>query len=237
MKEEYPINCYSRQTMLSEIGVEGQRKLVSACVLIVGVGGLGTPISLYLAGAGIGHIGLVDDDVVSVSNLHRQVLYEESQVGRLKVDAAARRLRALNSQVTVTSYPYRLNEQNAEQLINDYDVVLDGCDNFATRFLINDICQLQGKPYVYGAIQGFCGQVSVFTGRQGAKSYRDLFPDEHATLSLPPQHQGVVGMTPAIVGSVQAHEAMKLICGYGEVLDGKLWTIDLRTLQSYVLDI
>ena len=148
---------YNRQIILPEIGEEGQAKLKAAKVLIVGVGGLGSPIALYLAGAGVGTLGLVDDDEVSISNLQRQVLYTEDELGDFKAVCAAMRLTALNSEITVNSCPGRLSKENAQALISDYDIVVDGCDNFATRYLINDVCAEQGKPYVYGAICGFEG--------------------------------------------------------------------------------
>ena len=172
-----------------------------------------------------------------MTNLHRQVLYAEAEVGLPKVVLAARRLRALNSDVDVKPYACRLTPDNAAGMIQDYDIVVDACDNYPTRYLLNDICRAQGKPYVYGAIEGFCGQVSVFCRTAEAKNYRDLYPDEEAACQLPPAFKGVVGMTPAIVGSVQAHEVMKLVCGYGDVLDGRLWTIDLRTMQSYIIEL
>lgn len=223
---------YDRQIILPEIGEEGQRKLKEAKVLIVGVGGLGSPIALYLAGAGVGCIGLVDDDMVSISNLQRQVLYSEKELGKSKAICAAERLSALNSEIRVRHYPTRLTEDNARDLIREYDMVVDGCDNFATRYLINDICVEQGKPYVYGAICGFEGQVSVFNYGDQKKSYRDLYPDEEEMKRMPSPPKGVMGITPAVVGSIEATEVLKVICGFGDVLAGKLWTIDLRTLQS-----
>lgn len=223
---------YDRQMILPEIGEEGQRKLKEAKVLIVGVGGLGSPIALYLAGAGVGCIGLVDDDMVSISNLQRQVLYSEKELSKSKAICAAERLSALNSEIRVRHYPTRLTEDNARDLIREYDMVVDGCDNFATRYLINDICVEQGKPYVYGAICGFEGQVSVFNYGDQKKSYRDLYPDEEEMKRMPSPPKGVMGITPAVVGSIEATEVLKVICGFGDVLAGKLWTIDLRTLQS-----
>ena len=208
------MNRYARQTSLPEIGEAGQEKLRNAKVLIVGVGGLGSPIALYLAGAGVGTLGLVDDDQVSISNLQRQVLYAEADLGQPKPLCGARRVQGLNN-----------------------DIVVDGCDNFATRYLLNDVCNAWGKPYVYGAIQGFEGQVSVFCYGESAKNYRDLYPDEEGTLLMPSPDKSVIGVTPAIVGSVEANEVLKLICGYGEPLAGKLWTIDLRTMQSYILSL
>lgn len=223
---------YDRQMILPEIGEEGQKKLLDAKVLIVGVGGLGSPIALYLAGAGVGCIGLVDDDVVSISNLQRQVLYSEKELGKSKAVCAAERLSALNSEIKVQSYSTRLTEDNARDIIREYDMVVDGCDNFATRYLINDICIEQGKPYIYGAICGFEGQVSVFNFGNRKKSYRNLYPDEEEMKQMPPPPKGVMGITPAVVGSIEATEVLKVIGGFGDVLAGELWTIDLRTLQS-----
>lgn len=223
---------YNRQIILPEIGEEGQQKLQKAKVLIVGVGGLGSPIALYLSGAGVGTIGLVDDDVVSITNLQRQVLYTEKELDKPKVLCAAERLSALNSEVVFRTYPTRLSTDNAREIITDYDIIVDGCDNFATRYLINDICAEQNKPYVYGAICGFEGQVSVFHYGDSNKNYRDLYPDEEEMRQLPPPPKGVIGVTPAVVGSIEANEVLKIICGYGDILSGELWTIDLRTLQS-----
>lgn len=223
---------YDRQMILPEIGEEGQLKLKKAKVLIVGVGGLGSPIALYLAGAGVGCIGLVDDDRVSISNLQRQVLYSENELDKPKAVCAAERLFALNSGISILPYSTRLTEENAGNIIRKYDIVVDGCDNFATRYLINDICIEQRKPYVYGAICGFEGQVSVFNYGEMKKSYRDLYPNEEEMKRMPPPPKGVIGVTPAVVGSIEATEVLKIICGFGDILADKLWTIDLRTLQS-----
>lgn len=223
---------YDRQIMLSEIGEAGQRKLKKAKVLIVGVGGLGSPIALYLAGAGVGCIGLIDYDCVSMSNLQRQVLYSEKELGKSKAICAAERLTALNSEITVHAYPTRLTKENAKEIIGKYDIVVDGCDNFSTRYLIDEVCAEEQKPYVYGAIGGFEGQVSVFHYGEKQKTYRDLYPDEDEMKRMPSPAKGVMGVTPAVVGSIEATEVLKIICGFGEVLSGKLWTIDLQTLQS-----
>lgn len=228
---------YSRQIMLPEIGEEGQARLSAAKVLIVGLGGLGSPIALYLAGAGVGTIGLVDNDVVSLSNLQRQVLYTEEEIGDLKAVCASLRLSALNREITVNACPCFLDAQNAQELIRQYDIVVDGCDNFATRYAIDDACAALGKPYVYGAIGGLEGQVSVFHYGEAKKSYRDLYPDERKMLQMPPLPQGVAGVTPAVIGSIEATEVLKIICGFGEVLAGKLWTIDLRALQSNIFSL
>lgn len=228
---------YERQMLLPEIGEEGQERLRAARVLVVGVGGLGTPISLYLSGAGVGRLGLVDDDTVGLTNLHRQVLYTEADVKKPKVRVAVEKLKALNHEVEVDTYDFRLTQENAADIVGRYDMVVDACDNYATRYVLNDVCAAQGKPYVYGAIEGFCGQVAVFCRTAGSKTYRDLFPDEAAFRRMPPPFKGVVGMTAAVVGCVQAHEVLKMVCGYGDVLDGRLWTVDLCTMQSYVIDL
>lgn len=226
---------YHRQMLLPEIGEEGQRKLKDAKVLIVGAGGLGSPIALYLAGAGVGTIALADDDRVSCSNLQRQVLYTEDEVGEPKVLRAQQRLNALNSSIQVDTYCCRLTQENAGELIARYDLVIDGCDNFQTRYLINDTCIALGKPYIYGAIRAFDGQVTVFN-YQRKKSYRDLFPDEEEMYAIPAPPKGVMGVTPGMVGCVEANEAIKIICGYGEVLDGRLWQIDLKSMESFLLE-
>lgn len=222
---------YNRQIILPEIGEEGQNKLSKAKVLIVGVGGLGSPIALYLAGAGVGCIGLIDDDVVSVSNLQRQVLYTEEEVGLPKAVQAKKRLEALNRDIKVEAYNMRLTAENADSIISDYDIVVDGCDNFQTRYLINDTCRKLDKVYVYGAIRAFDGQVSVFN-YNGGPDYRSLFPDEEEMRLMPAPPKGVIGATPGLVGCVEAGEVLKIIVGYGEVLSGKLWYIDLKTMQA-----
>ena len=224
---------YLRQQMLPEIGPEGQAKIAAAKVLVVGVGGLGSPISIYLAAAGVGTLGLVDSDAVSVTNLHRQILYDEHEVGASKALCAKQKLSKLNSTIQVMAFDEKLNPDNAEKLISQFDIVVDGTDNFASRFLINDTCIRLGKPYVYGAICGFEGQVSVFTSRC---DYRTLFPDEEQARQLQPS-KAVIGITPAIVGSFEVGEVLKLICGYGEPLIGKLLVIDIKTLQINTVSI
>ncbi len=226
---------YDRQTMLPEIGQEGQRRLSAAKVLLVGVGGLGAPIATYLAAAGVGTLGLVDGDTVALSNLHRQTLFDASQTGQLKTACAARRLKRLNDEVDIKAYPFRLNAGNAREIVAGYDIVVDGTDNFAARYLISDTCLALGKPYVYGSILGFEGQVAVLC--KGEATYRTLFPDEQAMLGMPRPDKGVVGVTPAVVGSVEASQVLQLTCGYGSPLVDRLWTVDLRTMQSYIIDI
>lgn len=233
--EEKMDERYNRQLILEEIGEAGQIRLSKARVLIVGVGGLGSPIATYLAGAGVGTIGLVDADDVSISNLQRQVLYAENQVGKPKVLCAKERLLSLNSTIKVNTYHDWLTKENAKEIISNYDLVVDGTDNFAVRFVISDECQRQGKPFVYGAICGFEGQVSVLCN--GKATYRTLFPDEEATKAMPHPGKQVIGTTPAVVGSIEANQVLQLICGYGEPLTDRLWTIDLRTLQTYIIDL
>ena len=223
-------NQYHRQTLLSEIGEEGQQKLKQAKVLIVGVGGLGCPIALYLATAGVGCLGLIDDDVVSLSNLQRQVLYDEADIGQPKTECAAHHLQQKNSDIELTAYPMRLTKENAEILIRDYDIVVDGCDNHATRYLISDVCHRLQKPYVYAAIGAFQGQVGILCYDHDAPTYRTLFPDEEAMLSVE-AGKGVIGTTPAVVGSIAANEVLKLTVGFGEALIGKILFIDLLTLD------
>lgn len=223
-------NQYHRQTLLPEIGEEGQQKLKQAKVLIVGVGGLGCPIALYLATAGVGCLGLIDDDVVSLSNLHRQVLYDEADIEQPKAQCAVRHLQKKNSDIELTAYPMRLTKENAETLIRDYDIVVDGCDNHATRYLISDVCHWLQKPYVYAAIGAFQGQVGILCYDHDAPTYRTLFPDEEAMLSVE-AGKGVIGTTPAVVGSIAANEVLKLTVGFGEALIGKILFIDLLTLD------
>ena len=228
-------NRYHRQTMLPEIGEEGQRRLADAKVLVVGAGGLGSPITLYLAGAGVGTLALMDDDVVSLTNLHRQVLYGEDVLGMPKAVCATERLQSLNSDVHIITYPERLTPQNAAERIAAYDIVVDGTDNAAVRYLISDVCQALRKPYVYGAICGFEGQVAVLCA--GHATYRTLYPQDDAPASSLPVVKGVVGPTPGTVGSVEAAQAIQLLCGMGSPLIDRLWTIDLRTMKSFVIDL
>ena len=227
-------NKYHRQTLLSEIGEEGQEKLRQARVLIAGVGGLGCPIALYLTTAGVGRLGLIDDDVVSLSNLHRQVLYNEADIGQPKAECAARHLQQKNSDIELTAYQIRLTKENADRLIREYDIVVDGCDNHATRYLISDVCHQLQKPYVYAAIGAFQGQAGVLCYEEQASTYRTLFPDEDVMCDRKAE-KGVIGTTPAVIGSLVANEVIKLIIGYGDVLKNKLFCIDLLTLQTQLI--
>lgn len=227
---------YSRQIMLAEIGEEGQTRLANSRVLIVGVGGLGSPVALYLAGAGVGTIGLVDDDVVSESNLQRQVLYEQSQIGQLKVEMAARRLRNLNPHCRIETHAGRLDADNANGLIAGYDLVIDCSDNYATRYLIDDVCTALGKTWVYGSIGQFSGQVTVFT-TDCSMRYADLYAEREALCSMPKRIEGVIGAVPGVIGSIQASEAIKTIVGIKDILAGRLFTIDLLTMTTNIIEL
>jgi sulfur-carrier protein adenylyltransferase/sulfurtransferase len=220
------VNRYTRQTTLPEIGTAGQRKLLDSSVLIVGAGGLGSPTSIYLAAAGVGRIGLVDFDRVDVTNLHRQILYGTSAVGRPKLEAARERLEDLNSDVKVEIHDARLSSENALEIVSKYDVVIDGTDNFPTRYLVNDACVILGKPNVYGSIFRWEGQAAVFATKDGP-CYRCLYPDPPPPGLVPSCAEGgVLGVLPGVVGTIQATEAIKLITGAGETLAGRLLLFD-----------
>jgi molybdopterin/thiamine biosynthesis adenylyltransferase/rhodanese-related sulfurtransferase/molybdopterin converting factor small subunit len=225
------IRHYSRHLILPEVGTLGQRKLKAAKVLMIGAGGLGSPTGLYLAAAGVGTLGLVDFDVVDESNLHRQVLFGRSAVGRPKIQAATDRLRDLNPHIKVIPHETRLDSSNAMELFKDYDVIVDGTDNFPTRYLVNDACVLSGKPNVYGSIFRFEGQVSIFWGAQGP-CYRCLFPEPPPPGLVPSCAEGgVLGVLPGIIGSLQANEVIKLIVGAGDPLIGRLVLFDALKLK------
>ncbi len=221
---------YARHLALPEVGPEGQRLLTDASILVVGAGGLGSPALLYLAAAGIGRIGIIDDDSVSLSNLQRQVLHGTTDIGEAKVVSAARRLGDLNPEITVEAHEKRLGVGNALELIGSYDLVIDGSDNFATRYLIGDACEILGKPWVFGSIHRFEGQVTTFN-LDGGPNYRDLFPKAPpAELAPNCAEAGVLGVLPGIVGSIQATEAIKIILGVGEPLSGRLLVIDTLSM-------
>jgi len=222
---------YNRHLILSEVGEEGQLRLRKARVLVVGAGGLGAPAALYLAAAGVGRLGLVDFDAVDVSNLQRQVIFGTSDAGRKKPAAARDRLTDLNPEIDVATHETRLTADNAMDLVKDYDVVLDGSDNFSTKYLINDACVLSGKPNVYGSVLRFEGQASVF-GNQDGPCYRCLFPEPPPPGAVPScADSGVLGVLPGIVGSIQAAEAIKLILGRGDSLSGRLLLLDALAMS------
>jgi molybdopterin/thiamine biosynthesis adenylyltransferase/rhodanese-related sulfurtransferase len=226
---------YRRHLQLAEIGEAGQQRLRQARVLVVGAGGLGCPILQYLAAAGVGTLGLADADKVELTNLPRQILFGPQDVGQLKVEAAARALARLNDLNTYELHPIRVSPANVRELVASYDVVVDGSDNFPTRYLLNDACVSLGKPLVSGAIYKFEGQVSVFN-YQGGPTYRCLFPEPPTAAEAPDCNTtGVLNVLPGLVGTVQATEALKVVLGLGDVLSGRLWLLDTLTFQSRTL--
>ncbi len=225
------IRRYSRHLIMPEVGMEGQRRLKAARVLMIGAGGLGSPLGLYLAAAGVGKLGIVDFDIVDDTNLQRQLLHGTKDVGRPKLDSARERIRDVNPHVVVETYETRLTSSNALEILEPYDVVVDGTDNFPTRYLVNDACVLLGKPNVYGSIFRFEGQVSVFDARRGP-CYRCLFREPPPPGLVPSCAEGgVLGVLPGIVGSLQALETIKLIIGRGDLLVGRLLLFDALELS------
>jgi len=231
---EEQIKRYARHIILPEVGGKGQEKLLNSKVLVIGAGGLGSPAILYLAAAGVGTIGIVDFDVVDFSNLQRQVIHNTERVGTPKVESAKKTVEMLNPDVKVITYNTRISKENIMDIIKDYDVVLDGTDNFPTRFLINDACYFAGKPLVSAAMLRFEGQVSVFDYRMKEKSpcYRCLFPEPPPPGLVPScQEAGILGSIGGIMGCIQATEAIKLILGIGEPLVGKLLIMDALSMD------
>ncbi len=226
---------YRRHIQLDEVGSSGQQKLSNAKVLVVGAGGLGCPILQYLATSGIGTLGIVDFDTVSVSNLHRQILYTANDVGKHKAEVARQQLQHLNPDIIVEAYTTALTVDNCLNILKPYDIIVDGTDNFVTRYLINDACLLLDKPMVFGALYKFEGQVSVFNHQNGP-SYRCLFPNPPAKNEVPNCNDtGVLGVLPGIIGLLQATEVLKIILGIGEVLSGKILFLNTLTYQQRIL--
>ncbi len=226
---------YSRHFLLSEVGEEGQAKLLQARVLCLGAGGLGSPVALYLAAAGVGTIGIVDNDVVDLSNLQRQILHNNERVGMPKTESAAMTLRALNPDVNVVEHRVRLDSSNVLDVFRDYDIIVDGCDNFPTRYLVNDACVMLGKTNVHGSIFQFEGQATVFQPGSGP-CYRCLFPEPPPPGMAPScQEAGVLGVLPGLVGCIQALETIKLILGVGEPLIGRLAHLDTLAMNVRIL--
>ncbi|MCB2178673.1 molybdopterin-synthase adenylyltransferase MoeB [bacterium] len=217
------IKRYSRHLLIPEVGLEGQEKLKESSVLIVGTGGLGSPVSMYLAAAGVGHIGLVDYDVVDYSNLQRQVIHGSSTLGELKVDSAKQRLLDINPDIEITTYNELFTSANAMEIAKNYDMIIDGTDNFPTRYLINDVCVMLGIPNVYGSIYRFDGQVSIFAADEDTPCYRCIFPEPPPPGLVPSCAEGgVLGVLPGTVGTLQATEAIKVLLGIGTTLKGKM---------------
>ncbi len=228
---------YHRHLLLPQIGESGQLRMKSARVLVVGAGGLGSPAAMYLAAAGIGTIGIVDGDIVDASNLQRQILHDTDDVGRRKVDSARERLLAINSDIVVDIHPFRLDSGNAMNLLRRYDVVVDGTDNFPSRYLVNDTCVLLGKPLVYGSVFRFEGQAGVFDASRGA-CYRCLYPNPPPPELVPNcAEAGVLGVLPGIIGCIQANEAIKLVLGIGEPLINRLLLFDALGMTFRELEI
>jgi molybdopterin/thiamine biosynthesis adenylyltransferase/rhodanese-related sulfurtransferase len=227
---------YQRQILLSEIGVSGQQKIQNASVLIIGAGGLGCPAIQYLAAAGVGTLGIVDFDIIEKSNLQRQVLYTTADIGKHKATVAAERIQALNPETKTLVYNQKLDNDNALQIIRDFDIVIDGSDNFATRYLVNDACVLLNKPLIYGAVLRFEGHVGVFNLQQSnpetGANYRDLFPIPPSPESSPSCNEvGVLGVLPGTIGILQATEALKIITGIGQVLANSIMTYDALSMK------
>ena len=228
---------YSRHFLLSEVGEEGQAKLLKAKVLLVGAGGLGCPAAYYLAAAGVGTLGIIDNDVVDVSNLQRQILHANDRVGQPKVESAKMTLEALNPDVKVIPYQAKLTSANIMEIIKDYDIVVDGSDNFPTRYLVNDACILANKPNVHGSIFQFDGQATVFYPHKGP-CYRCLYPEPPPADMAPScAEAGVLGVLPGLIGTIEALEAMKLILGKGDLLIGRLLCFNTLTMEITTLNL
>ena len=226
---------YARHIILPDVGEDGQKALRQSSVMVIGAGGLGSPALLYLAAAGIGKIGIIDDDEVDISNLQRQIIHSTSDVGSLKSDSARRSISELNPGVDVVSFNTRLNAGNSLQLLAGWDVVIDGSDNFPTRYTISDACEILGTPWIFGSIHRFQGQISVFNYNNGP-NYRDLFPSSPSPELAPNcAEAGVLGVLPGIIGSMQASEAIKILLGIGKPLSGQLMVIDLKTMTTRLL--
>lgn len=225
---------YARHLTLDAVGVEGQEKLLAGRVLLIGAGGLGSPALLYLAAAGVGTIGVIDMDFVEASNLHRQVVHTTDRVGMLKIESARAAVRDINPDVRVVAIKDRLTSKNALQVLDDYDILIDGSDNFPTRYLTNDACVLAGKPNVFACVQAFEGQASVFwpAGPQGGPCYRCIFPEPPPPGAVPTCAEGgVLGILPGMMGMMQATEAIKILLGYGETLAGRLLMYDAARMD------
>ena len=234
MSENISYERYNRQMLLKDFGEAGQKKLMNANVLVVGAGGLGCPVLQYLTAAGVGNIGVVDDDVVALTNLHRQVLFSVEDIGYPKVEIAVQKLQSLNPDITLTAFNQRLNVENAIEIISEYDIVVDGSDNFGTRYLVNDACSVLKKTLVYGAVSQYEGQVAVFKNT----NYRDLFPEVPADGEIQNcAEAGVLGVLPGIIGAMQANEVIKIITGIGEPLADRMLTYNSLNNQIYETEI
>ncbi|MDR1725694.1 MAG: HesA/MoeB/ThiF family protein [Bacteroidales bacterium] len=228
---------YQRQIILPQFGEVAQEKLKNASVLVAGVGGLGSVASLYLVAAGVGKVGLTDNDEVSLTNLQRQILYREDEIGQSKSALAAQTLKKLNSNVEIIPYFTFLNKENAQKIFADYDIIIDCTDNFKARYIINDACVALKKPFVYGSISGYSGQVAVFNQNEKAATYRCLYPCCKQIMEMENPNKGVMGVLPAITASIEVNEALKLITGVGKGLYNQLLLINIFNNEYKTLDI
>ncbi len=231
---EEQIERYSRHIILPEVGAEGQSKLLESKVFMIGAGGLGSPVAYYLAAAGVGTIGIADADVVDSSNLQRQIIHNQDRIGMPKVESARETMQALNPDVKVNTYNYFITEDNVREIIRDYDLIIDGCDNFPTRFLVNDACYFEKKPLISGAMFRFEGQVATFKPHQekGAPCYRCLYPEPPPAGLVPScSEAGILGALAGAVGTIQAVEAIKELLGIGESLAGRLMVFDALRME------
>jgi len=233
MLNKSDLERYQRQIILPNFGEIGQQKLITSKVLVVGLGGLGSVVSLYLTAAGVGTIGLVEKDKVSVHNLQRQVLYREDEVGLPKLDLAEKTLKRLNSNVRFIKYDCFLDNSNAEQIIKDYDLVMDCTDNYTARYLINDTCLKLDKPFIYGTIGDTKGQMAVFNYQRPAANYRTLYPNEKELIREGNKNKGVMGVLPSVIASLQVNEAVKILTNTGIVMKDTLFMIDLLSLETH----
>jgi molybdopterin/thiamine biosynthesis adenylyltransferase len=227
---------YSRHIMLPEIGESGQKKLLEAKVLVVGLGGLGSAASYYLAAAGVGHLGIVDSDTVEISNLQRQILHSVASIGMPKTISAQKTIAALNPDVEIVTYQERLTPENAIDIVRNYDIIVDGCDNLPTRYVMNDACYMKNKPYVHGSIFQFEGRATVFLPG-GGPCYRCLYPAPPEDMLPGPQDIGLLGVLPGVIGVIEATEAIKLILGIGRTLEGHLLVYDALNMEFQELDV
>ena len=238
MLKEKELRRYARQIELEGFGVKGQEKLKQAKVLIVGVGGLGSIASLLLVGAGVGEIGIIDNDEVSLTNLHRQIIYRESQIGEEKVEKAKENLRELNSDCKINCYNEFLSEEKAEKIRKDYDIVVDCCDNFATRYVINDACQRLKKPFVYSSISDFEGQVSLLNCEEDSANYRTLFPEKNLLKEESNKNKAVIGVLPSITASIASNEVLKFLTNYTDVsLKNKLLIFNVKNYNFNLFEL
>ena len=221
---------YARHISLPDVGIEGQRLINKSRILVIGAGGLGSPVLLYLAAAGVGEIGIIDDDLVDLSNLQRQIIHAESNIGTSKVESAKAQILSINSTIKITTWNARLSPDNAQEILAGWDIVIDGTDNIPTRYLVDDICKINQIPWIYGSIYRFEGQASVFNF-EGGPCYRDLFPEPPPSNAIPSCAEGgVFGVLPGVIGSIQATEAIKIVINKGQSLSGKLLIYDAESM-------